>query len=376
MSIGKFNCVVIGAGVVGIAIARELAQSGYEVILVEKENNFGTETSSRNSEVVHAGIYYPPGSLKALHCVEGRERLYDYCVTHEIPHKKLGKFIVAKDDADKKRLQHYYETARANGVKHLAWCTGTEVRAIEPELDVDMGLWSLDTGIIDSHSFMQSLLNDFVVSGGLFCPRTQVIEGRSMSSAIRLKLKDDEIYELDAEWVVNAAGLHASTVARSIEGIRQALVPDTSYAIGHYYLYNGKRPFNHLIYPVAQAGGLGIHVTLDLAGSVRFGPDVDWIDRIHYPFDDSAGRRETFVNAIRRYYPSLDETLMSPGYTGIRPKRGGRQAPNADFDFQFEEVHGVPGLVNLFGVESPGLTSALSIASQISKEVTRRPRLV
>lgn len=360
----EIDCLVIGAGVIGIAIARELQLAGREVFLVERERSFGMETSSRNSEVIHAGIYYPPGGLKAELCVEGKALLYEYCKQHGVPHKNPGKIIVAIDQAEVSVLEKYKETAEANGVSDLQWLDAKEVNELEPEVLAVKGLLSPSTGIIDSHAFMQALMNDFEQAGGMFIRKAPVLGGRVVSQGIELRLGDEEGTVLKARTVVNSAGLYACDLARSIEGMPLEHVPTARYAIGHYFMLAGKSPFKRLVYPVARAGGLGVHVTLDMSGAVRFGPDVSWRDGVDYSFDES--RAKSFLDAIRTYFPAISSEVLVPGYTGIRPKISGPEDPNKDFVIQREDVHGVPGLINLFGIESPGLTSSLALARNVA----------
>ncbi len=357
------DCVVIGAGVVGLAIARALQQSGRDVILLEKECSFGTETSSRNSEVIHAGIYYPPGSLKAELCVRGRHLLYAYCGARGVPHARLGKIIVATTATEVPTLVRYLETARTNGADDLEWLDTTRLQAFEPAVHAVCGLLSPSTGIIDSHAYMQALSDDFTMAGGEFIRASPVSSGRVLRGQIELHLADDEATVIKARAVVNSGGLYAPNIAAAIEGFPKEHVPCPRYAIGHYYVLAGRSPFRHLVYPVAGKGGLGVHVTLDLSGAARFGPDVRWRDGIDYEFDDS--QREAFVEAIRTYYPGMEAKDLRPGYTGIRPKISGPEEPSHDFCIQNGADYGAEGLINLFGIESPGLTASLAIAERV-----------
>lgn len=356
----EVDCLVVGAGVVGLAVARALQMSGIQTFVIEAHDQFGMETSSRNSEVIHAGIYYPAGSLKAQLCVEGRERLYAYCAARAVPHRRIGKLIVATDEAETGTLEKYRTAALANGVDDLRWVERAELAKLEPAVKAVRALHSPSTGIIDSHAYMQALLDDFEIAGGHLVRGTRIVEGALEDGGIHLRDSRGDVYR--ARRLVNSAGLQAPALARNLTGFPQQFIPEARFAIGHYYVLAGKSPFSQLIYPVAVAGGLGVHVTLDMGGGVRFGPDVRWIDQADYAFDDS--RREEFVAAIRRYYPELDEGALQPGYTGIRPKIDSPGEPSADFAIQGEAVHGVPGLVNLFGIESPGLTSSLAIAER------------
>ena len=361
------DCVVIGAGVVGLAVARELAVAGREVLLIERGGEIGAETSSRNSEVIHAGIYYPTGSLKAMLCVRGKALLYEYCSERGVPHRRCGKIIVATDEEQIDTLESYREQARRNGAGELEWLEVSDLRALEPAVRCVRGLLSESTGIIDSHAFMLSLLGDLERAGGLVAFRSPLIGGRVTSSGtseLVLSVGGAAPMELRASLVANCGGLWATHVARSIDAMPPGRIPRAYYARGHYFAYSGTSPFQRLVYPVAQAGGLGVHVTLDLAGQARFGPDVRWIDDVDYSFDDSV--RAEFVRAIRGYFPALDERRLHPSYTGIRPKIVGPGEPGADFVIQTVHEHGVEGLVNLYGIESPGLTAALAIAERVS----------
>jgi L-2-hydroxyglutarate oxidase LhgO len=363
------ECAVIGAGVVGLAIAARLAQQGREVVLLEKEPSFGMATSSRNSEVIHAGIYYPEGSLKAQHCVRGRHLLYEYCQEHGVPHRRIGKVIVAVTEDEVKTLVGYQENAIRNGVHSLEWLTAEELRAREPNVQGVCALWSPETGILDSHQFMESLVAAFENAGGLFIRKTRLVGGHVSATEKRLMIEDDVQSTVTVDTVINAAGLHASEVAELLHAKGSDIrIPHTHYAVGHYYTLAGPSPFTHLVYPVAQKGGLGVHVTLDMGGAVRFGPDVRWIDSLNYDFSDS--RRDDFVAAIQRYFPALDPLALEPGYTGIRPKIGGPDHPNVDFQILTPSTHGIKGLVHLLGIESPGLTAALSIAEVVEASLT------
>ncbi|WP_430227309.1 NAD(P)/FAD-dependent oxidoreductase [Paraburkholderia tropica] len=359
----EVDCIVIGAGVVGLAVARALQLDGRETILLEKEKTFGVETSSRNSEVIHAGIYYEPGSLKARFCVRGKQLLYDYCQSRGIPYSRIGKVIVATREAEIAILKRYFTVANTNGVHDLDWLDEKELHEYEPEVKGVRALFSPSTGIVDSHAYMHALLGDFEMAGGHFVRSTPVIGGKVTPNGIKLQLGDAESTTVLARTVVNCGGLYAPQIARSLEGLTAAAIPESHYAIGHYYTLLGRSPFRHLVYPVAGQGGLGVHVTKDLAGGVRFGPDVRWRDSIDYSFDDR--RREEFAQAIRLYYPEIRAEDMAPGYTGIRPKISGADDPNRDFVIQDGAQWGARGLVNLFGIESPGLTSSLAIAEHV-----------
>jgi L-2-hydroxyglutarate oxidase LhgO len=361
----QVDCIVIGAGVIGLAVARRFALAGVETLVLEREATHGSHTSSRNSEVVHAGLYYEPGSLKALLCVRGREQLYRYCGEHGVAHRRCGKLIVATSDAECSQLQRYLETARCNGVTDLRWLAAQEVAALEPSVRCDAALWSPSTGIVSSHELMQALLGDLESHGGALVRRAEVI-GASLGHGLhRVVVRQQGAHsELTARRLVNAAGLDAQGVAHGFAGLEPGTIPAGHLAKGHYFTLQGRAPFRHLVYPVAGGAGLGIHVTLDLAGGARFGPDVEWVTTIDYVVD--ASRRDAFAAAIRRYYPALDAARLQPGYAGIRPKLAGPGEPAADFCIQGPERHGIEGLVNLYGIESPGLTAALAMADEVA----------
>ena len=360
----RIECAVIGAGVVGLAIARRLAMAGREVVVLEAEKAFGTHTSARNSEVIHAGIYYPAGSLKARLCVAGRDALYRYCAGHGVNHSRIGKIIVACDESELPGLEKYRRQAGINGVDDLRTLTAAELGKMEPEVRCVAGLLSPSTGIVDSHGLMLSYLGDAESGGASLALASPVVAGRAGGDGIALEVGGADALTLNCKTVVNAAGLRAQAVARSIEGIPPRTIPPTWYAIGHYYALSGTAPFRRLIYPVARQDWLGVHVTVDLGGQVKFGPDFAWIDRIDYRFDES--REPAFYTAIRRYYPGLKDGALRPGYTGIRPKIAGPGEPMPDFVIQGPRAHGVAGLVNLYGIESPGLTASLAIADTVN----------
>jgi L-2-hydroxyglutarate oxidase LhgO len=354
------DVVVVGAGVVGLACARELALRGREVLVLERHPLIGTETSSRNSEVIHAGIYYPTGSRKARLCVEGKALLYQYCAAAGVAHRRCGKLIVATEPGHLGILREYQVQAERNGAGKLEWLDADQVRALEPAVRALAGVLSPTTGIIDSHGFMLSLQGELEARGGLVVCNSHV---RSLARcADGLRIVTDDV-ELAARCVVNSAGLAAPDLARDLAPD----VPRAHFARGRYYGYAGPAPFSRLVYPVAEAGGLGVHVTVDLAGQVRFGPDVEWIDGVDYTFDDR--RRGDFAEAIARYFPDVDAGRLLPGYTGVRPKISGPGEPAADFRIDGPAEHGVPGLVNLLGIESPGLTASLAIARLVADVV-------
>lgn len=363
MAIESVDCVVIGAGVIGLAVARALALSGREVIVLEAAASIGTETSSRNSEVIHAGIYYPSGSLKARLCVTGRQALYRYCKAHGVPHKTCGKLIIATTEQHVATLERLYAQAIKNGVDDLHWLTAAQAQAIEPAIHCVTALHSPSTGIIDSHALMLALQADAENAGALFAFLSPVTGGEVTSEGLVLEVGGDEPVRLLAATVINCAGLHAGRVAHRLRGFPAERVPAHYYAKGNYFVLAGRSPFNGLIYPVPEQAGLGVHVTLDLGGQVRFGPDVEWVEHIDYRVDPQ--RAEAFYAAVRRYWPELPDGALQPGYAGIRPKLQGPGEPAVDFVFQGPATHGVPGLVHLFGMESPGLTACLAIAEQV-----------
>lgn len=362
----KIDCAVIGAGVVGLAIARKLAMSGREVIVLEAEEHFGSHTSSRNSEVIHAGIYYPTGSLKARLCVSGRNALYRYCAEHDVNHRRIGKVIVACDQTELAGLEKYRMQAEQNGCDDLLMLSGDELARMEPEVRCVAGFLSPSTGIIDVHGLMLAYLGDAEAHGAALALASPVESGEAVPGGYLLRVGGAEPMELECRTLINSAGLHAQAVARSIADIPAETIPPTYYAIGHYFTFAGKAPFQRLIYPVARQDWLGVHVTLDLGGQVKFGPDFAWIDRIDYRFDDSADHEQAFYESIRRYYPGLKDGALQKGYTGIRPKIHGPKDPVPDFVIQGPADHGLPGLVNLYGIESPGLTSSLAIADHVA----------
>jgi L-2-hydroxyglutarate oxidase LhgO len=360
--VDRVDAVVIGAGLVGLACARALALAGREVVILEAEDAIGTHTSSRNSEVIHAGIYYPQGSLKARACVEGRKRLYEYCAAQGVPHRRCGKLIVATDAAQLDELAGIQRKAHANGVTDVAPVSVAEVRAMEPELSCVAALHSPSTGIVDSHALMLAYLGDAERAGAMLALRSRLEKAIVRAEGIELRVAGAD--PVLAARVVNSAGLRAPSLARRIEGYPADLAPPELYAKGNYYTLAKRPPFSRLVYPVPEPGGLGVHVTLDLGGRARFGPDVEWIDSIDYTVDPR--RAERFYAAIRRYWPGLPDGALEPGYAGIRPKIAGKGAPAPDFVVQGPREHGVPGLVHLYGIESPGLTASLALADHVA----------
>ena len=352
----KVECVVIGAGVIGLAVARRLAQAGREVIILEAAEGIGTVTSSRNSEVIHAGIYYPAGSLMARMCVSGKRALYEYCADHGIPHRNCGKLIVATTSKETLRLQSIRAHAEANGVLDLQTLSGDAARALEPALNCDAALLSPSTGIVDSHAFMLALRGDAEAAGAACAFHTPLLHARAAADRIELDAGGSAPISLECRLLINAAGLAAPAVA---------LIPPAYLAKGNYFSCSARAPFSHLIYPVPEPGGLGVHLTLDMAGQARFGPDVEWVDTIDYAVDPA--RAERFYPAIRRYWPTLPDGALMPSYSGMRPKIVPPAVAVQDFLIQGPQDHGVTGLINLFGIESPGLTSSLAIANYVGE---------
>ncbi|MEG0921078.1 MAG: NAD(P)/FAD-dependent oxidoreductase [Comamonas sp.] len=365
------DCVVIGAGVVGLAVARELALAGREVMVIEAQDAIGTGTSSRNSEVIHAGIYYPQGSLKAKLCVEGKSLLYQYCAERGIAHRRCGKLIVATTDAQRAKLDDIARHAAANGVDDLVLLGRDEARALEPALECVAALYSPSTGIVDSHGLMLALQGDLENAGGMVAfnsPLAAAKCGVEVDGEQGILLTTQDGTQLLAKTVVNAAGLWAPDLARQFTGLDAAHIPTAFYAKGNYFTLSGRAPFTHLIYPVPEAAGLGVHLTLDLGGQAKFGPDVQWVDGA----DDlvvNPARGDAFYAEVRRYWPALQDGALAAGYAGIRPKISGPGDAAADFVLQGPSTHGVAGLVNLFGIESPGLTSCMAIGQAVAHKL-------
>ena len=359
----RTEIVIAGAGVIGLAIARTLAMAGREVVIVEREERFGSITSSRNSEVIHAGLYYPKDSLKARLCVEGRHLLYRYCAVRGIENRGCGKMIFAATAAQVSELEALAARGAENGVDDLQLMSGACVRVIEPELKAKAGLYSPSTGIIDSHGFMLSLLGEAGDHGAVIAYRTEITAARLNGTGIEICVGGEEEPSLKADLLINAAGLDAPALARRIAGLPAEAVPESWLARGCYFTVSGRVPFKRLIYPLPEPGGLGIHLTLDLAGQARFGPDVEWIDAIDYRVDPA--RAASFAAAIRRYWPDLDPARLNPAYSGIRPKLSGPGMPAADFHIKGPAENGDLPVINLFGIESPGLTASLAIAEHV-----------
>jgi L-2-hydroxyglutarate oxidase LhgO len=371
MSVYDTDVVVIGAGVIGLACAREMALRGREVVLLERESQIATQTSSRNSEVIHAGLYYPTGSLKARLCVAGRRMLYEYLDERGISYKKCGKLIVASSEIESEKLRALHERAISNEVEGIEHLDGTKARELEPALSdgITSALVSPQTGIFDGHSFCLSLLGDFENAGGTFVRNASVVSGKVTADSVHLNIAAEEAYTLKAQSVINAAGLQAIQVAHLIEGDHQSSLPKAYFAKGHYFSVSGKTPFRHLIYPMPNGAGLGIHLTLDLQGSARLGPDVEWLDtaqNIEPDFSVPEDLADTFLVSAQRFWPELKRQQLLAGYAGIRPKLVAPGAAPGDFLVHLDHSN---KLCNLLGIESPGLTASLAIANHVAQRI-------
>lgn len=355
--------LVVGAGVVGLAVARQAALAGHDVIVAEAQSGIGSGVSSRNSEVIHAGMYYPTGSRRARVCVRGNRMLYAYCDSRGVPHRKCGKLIVATDEAGRAKLEAIHAQGRVNGVEGLELIGGNAARQLEPELSCVAALLSPETGIVDSHSYMLALQGDFENAGGAIAFETPVERVTAAAQGWKVHFGGREPGTLEVDAVVNAAGLGAQALAHRMDGYPPARIPKLVLAKGNYFGYSGKPAFSRLIYPTPVDGGLGVHVTLDLAGRMRFGPDVEWIETENYDVD--VGRAASFYDRIRTYWPALPDHTLVADYSGIRPKLTGPGEPVVDFLIDGPADHGKAGLVQMFGIESPGLTSALPLAEEV-----------
>jgi L-2-hydroxyglutarate oxidase LhgO len=362
--VDEVECVVVGAGVVGLAVARALRLRGRETLLLESAAGIGTDISSRSSEVMHSGIYYEPGSLKARLCIRGRELLGEYCRERSVAHTICGKLIVATDASQIDELARLQARGLGNGVRDLCWLTASEAIALEPRLRCSAALHAPSTGVLDSHGLMQSLLGDFEQAGGMVSLRSRAIGGECRADGFELRIEGAEEYALRTRILVNAAGFGARQLATSLARLAPEFVPPLYFAKGHYFALRGRSPFARLIYPVPEPGGLGVHLTLDLDGRARFGPDVNWVPAPEYGVDTALASR--FCASVRRYWPEIPEDALEPAYAGVRPKVVPAGSPAADFLIHGPGTHGVRGLVNLFGIESPGLTASLAIAEYVS----------
>ncbi|MEQ9328785.1 MAG: NAD(P)/FAD-dependent oxidoreductase [Rhodospirillales bacterium] len=361
----RIDCVVIGAGVVGLACARALALAGREVVIVEAQNAIGTETSARNSEVIHGGLYYPNDSLRARFCVAGKQRMYEYCAERGIPHRRIEKLVIAIDDDELPAMEKLMANAARNGVDDLQALDVAQARRLEPALACAGAFLSPSTGIVDSHSLMLALLGEAEDHGAMLALSSPVIGGEVRGDGILLRIGGEEPMDVLATTVVNAAGLYAQKVSAAIEGIPAATIPPIHYARGVYFTLTGKAPFTRLIYPMPVSAWLGVHLTLDLGGAAKFGPDIEWVDGVEYVVDP--GRVADFYPSIRRWWPGLKDGVLQPGYAGVRPKLYAKGEPAADFVVQNSDVHSITGLINLYGIESPGLTSSIAIGEYVAE---------
>ena len=372
----RVDCVVVGAGVIGLAVAREMALQGRETVLLEREGAFGTVSSARNSEVIHAGIYYPKDSLKAKLCVQGNHLLYAYCRNHQVATQAYGKLIVATDETQINDLQGILYKAQNNGVSEIKMISGDEAKALEPNLKCVAAILSSSTGIVDSHGYMLSLLGGFEDAGGMVAYQSPLISatpiGRDAEGGYELEIGGADSMKIQTRLLINCAGMSAPAVAQKIAGLEQDQIPKAYFAKGNYFSLSGKSPFTHLIYPIPEPGGLGVHLTLDMGGQAKFGPDVEWLDidaeeQIDYTVNPKRG--ESFCEAVRRYWPGLKDGALQPDYSGVRAKIASPNAPSGDFCFNAPRDHGLQGLYNLYGFESPGLTSSLAIARHLEGQI-------
>ncbi|MCC6657756.1 MAG: NAD(P)/FAD-dependent oxidoreductase [Rhodocyclaceae bacterium] len=363
----KVGAVVVGAGVVGLACARALAHRGIETVILEANEAIGLETSSRNSEVIHAGLYYPPGSLKARLCVEGNRRLYEFCTAYNVSHRRCGKLIVATAPEQEEKLAALKSQSAQNGVADLEPLGAAQAKALEPQLNAVAALLSPSTGIVDSQGLMLALLGEAEAHGAALALNSPLLRAEARAGDFLLEVGGEEPMQLAAEMLINSAGLHAAKVAAAITGLEPRHVPALRLAKGNYFTLAGRAPFSRLVYPLPEPGGLGVHLTLDLGGQARFGPDVEWVEAIDYGVDPRRGER--FYAEVRKYWPGLADGALQPAYCGIRPKLGGPQDAAADFMVQSQAAHGLPGLINLFGIESPGLTASLALAEHVCGEL-------
>ena len=361
-----FETTIIGAGVVGLAIARELAAQGQDVLLIEQHGIIGSETSARNSEVIHAGIYYPKDSLKARLCIEGKQMLYDHCGSHGVPHERIGKLIVASDAQQNAALDSIQAHAANNGVEDLVRLNLAALKQLEPELGAVSGIYSPSTGIVDSHAFMLSLQGDAESNGAQIAFNTRVKAWQELNTGgYELRCIADDEMTISSQKLIISGGVHSSRLCNQSRFMHKDRIRPTQYAKGNYFRLAGRAPFSHLIYPVPEPGGLGVHLTLDMGRQARFGPDVEWVKALDYEVDPT--RSEKFYAAIRSYWPGLPDNSLEPDYAGIRPKLSGPGEPNSDFEILGPDELELPGFVALLGIESPGLTASMAIAKHVSR---------
>ncbi|PKI17623.1 NAD(P)/FAD-dependent oxidoreductase [Colwellia sp. 12G3] len=364
----KVNVLIIGAGVIGLAIAAKISQLFDDVLLVDKNVSFGEETSSRNSEVIHAGIYYPKNSLKAKLCVRGKKMLYQYCHERHIPVNKIGKLLVAQGAEEEAFLKKIQISARSNGVDDLTWIDQETLKHLEPKLQATAALHSPSTGIIDSHAYMQSLLAQAEQDNAMFVAQTKMVNASPTKDGFKVILEcQGELLTIKCKYLINCAGLHSESVAHTIEGLKKSYIPKLHWCRGHYFSYQGKSPFKQLIYPVPRDNGLGIHASLDMGGQLKFGPDTQYIEQLDYDFPEKL--KEKFIKQVSEYFPTLTPDKLQPAYAGIRPKLQAADGPFKDFVIQTSEIHQLKGLINLFGIDSPGLTSSLAIAEYVAEKL-------
>ena len=363
----RIGCVVVGAGVVGLAMARAMAARGLETVILEAESAFGQGVSARNSEVIHAGLYYAAGWRKTVACIGGRRQLYAYAAQHGVAHRKVGKLVVAHGAEEDGLLERLLVTASANGVEGLQRLSASQARAMEPELRCTSALLSAESGVIDTHGLMLSLLGDAQAHGAVIAYRSPFESAEPQAGGWRVRVGGDDAFELHTQWLVNATALQAHAVAARVAGYSRSRIPPRHWAKGNYFKLQGRVPFKHLIYPVPVQGGLGVHLTLDLQGQAKFGPDVEWVDALDYRVDPRRG--DAFYAQVRRYWPGLPDHALVPDYAGIRPKLYGPGEPARDFHIDAPGQHGLPGLVQLFGIESPGITASLALADEVASQV-------
>ncbi len=368
MVMDNVDVIIVGAGVIGLAIAARLSQQFKSVLVIDKNASFGEETSSRNSEVIHAGIYYPQNSLKAKLCVQGKAMLYQYCHERHIPVNKIGKLLVAHGEKEEEFLKQTLISAQKNGVDDLTWLNQSELKELEPELLASAALLSPSTGIIDSHVYMQSLLAQAEQHQALFVAQTKMLSAQSSHDGFDVLLDSQgEHLSIRCKYLINCAGLHSEKVAHTIKGLNKSHIPKLHWCRGHYFSYQGKSPFKQLIYPIPRDNGLGIHASLDMGGQLKFGPDTQYIDQLNYDFPSNLQKK--FIKQVSQYFPNLDANKLKPAYSGIRPKLQGQNDTFKDFVIQTSEVHQLKGLINLFGIDSPGLTSSLAIADYVLEKL-------